>query len=49
MREWRKKKRSVPEGQDDCVGTAVVSIGNIPAIKELIDFPAALDIHLLIP
>jgi hypothetical protein len=23
--EWRKKKRSVPEGQDDCVGAAVDS------------------------
>jgi hypothetical protein len=25
-REWRQKKRSVPEGQDDCVGAAVESI-----------------------
>src|SRR5215469_3546865 len=24
--EWRKKKRSVPEGQDDCVGAAFDSI-----------------------
>src|SRR5215469_11111997 len=24
--EWRKKKRSVPEGQDDCVGAAFDSV-----------------------
>jgi hypothetical protein len=27
--EWCKKKRSVPEGQDDCVGVAVDSIAEL--------------------
>jgi hypothetical protein len=26
---WRKKNRSVPEGQDDCIGAAVDSIAEL--------------------
>ena len=32
-REWRQKKRSVPEGQDDCVGAAFDSSTELSACQ----------------